>query len=82
MKQSKMAQLLAKSGYNSELTPELIKFARLIEAETREDSIARVERAVLKQIVWYPPGYSVDANNIGSIYRDQVRSCVRALNDA
>ena len=58
---------------------ELVDFIRLAILEEREACLKAVEQAKVHQIVWYPEGYSINANKIGDIYKFQHERCIDAI---
>jgi len=57
----------------------LERFAALVASAEREACLKAVEQAKVHQIIWYPEGYSVNANKIGDIYKFQHERCVDAI---
>lgn len=45
----------------------------------REACAKAVEQAKVLQLIWYPEGYHVKANDIGSIYKHQHDLCLDAI---
>ena len=58
---------------------ELVDFIRLAILEERAACLRAVEQARVNQLIWYPEGYSVNANKIGDIYKFQHERCVDAI---
>ena len=58
---------------------ELVDFVKLAILEERAACLKAVEQAKVNQLVWYPEGYSINANKIGDIYRFQHERCVDAI---
>jgi hypothetical protein len=58
---------------------ELLDFVRLAILEERAACLKAVEQAKVNQLIWYPEGYSINANKIGDIYRFQHERCVDAI---
>lgn len=58
---------------------ELLDFVRLAILEERAACLKAVEQAKVNQIVWYPEGYSINANKIGDIYKFQHERCIEAI---
>jgi hypothetical protein len=58
---------------------ELLDFVRLAILEEREACLKAVEQAKVNQLIWYPEGYSINANKIGDIYKFQHERCVDAI---
>ena len=57
----------------------LERFAALVASAEREACLKAVEQAKVHQIIWYPEGYSVNANKIGDIYKFQHERCIEAI---
>ena len=58
---------------------ELVDFIRLAILEERAACLKAVEQAKVHQLIWYPEGYSINANKIGDIYKFQHERCVDAI---
>ena len=58
---------------------ELVDFVKLAILEERAACLKAVEQAKVNQLIWYPEGYSINANKIGDIYRFQHERCVDAI---
>ena len=58
---------------------ELVDFIKLAILEEREACLKAVEQEKVNQLIWYPEGYSINANKIGDIYRFQHERCVDAI---
>ena len=58
---------------------ELVDFIRLAVLEERAACLKAVEQAKVNQLIWYPEGYSINANKIGDIYKFQHERCVEAI---
>ena len=54
-------------------------FAKLVAQDEREACIKAIEQSLVIQFVWYPEGYSINANRIGNIYKFQHDRCVKAI---
>lgn len=55
------------------------RFAALVAAAEREACAKAVEQAKVHQYIWYPEGYHVKANDVGSIYEFQHKRCLDAI---
>ena len=58
---------------------ELVDFVKLAILEERAACLKAVEQAKVNQLIWYPEGYSINANKIGDIYKFQHERCVDAI---
>ena len=58
---------------------ELLDFVKLAILEERAACLRAVEQAKVNQLIWYPEGYSINANKIGDIYKFQHERCVDAI---
>lgn len=45
----------------------------------RAACLQAVKDAKSLSLVWYPPGYSIDPNKVGTIYEHQLSKCVKAI---
>ena len=58
---------------------ELVDFVKLAILEERAACLKAVEQAKVNQLIWYPEGYSINANKIGDIYKFQHKRCIDAI---
>jgi hypothetical protein len=58
---------------------EVIQLAALVAAAEREACLEAVKRAKEHQIIWYPKGSTINANDIGEIYAFQHERCAAAI---
>jgi len=54
------------------------EIAAAVEAE-REACLKAAEQAKMHQMVWYPKGYTIDANKVNEMYTAQHVRCVEAI---
>ena len=69
--------IISKAKQEDEI--ELIEFVKLAILEEREACLKAVERSLTHHFIWYPKGYSINANKISDIYKHQHNRCVDAI---
>jgi hypothetical protein len=62
-----------------DLNKQIEDFAKLVAQHEREACLKAVEQSLTHHFIWYPKGYSINANKISDIYKHQHNRCVDAI---